>query len=128
MTGTVTTMAALCAIIADVIGVDRVGPGDGFFEVGGDSVLAVRVVALAREEGLVFSVRDLFDHQTPEALVAVIDDHPAEAGASAAVAAEAGGSAESPLLTYADGEFGEFEDDEADQQADWGDAEWETIT
>jgi Phosphopantetheine attachment site len=127
MTGSVTTMAALCAIIADVIGVDRVGPGDGFFEVGGDSVLAVRVVALAREEGLVFSVRDLFDHQTPEALVAVIDDRPAEAFASADGAAEAE-AAESPLLTYADGEFGEFEDDEADQQADWSDAEWETIT
>jgi hypothetical protein len=126
MTGSVTTMAALCAIIADVIGVDRVGPGDGFFEVGGDSVLAVRVVALAREEGLVFSVRDLFDHQTPEALVAVIDDRPAEADASAA--AEAGAPADSPLLTYADGEFGEFKDGEADQQADWDDAEWETIT
>ena len=56
--------ATLCQILADVLGLDLVRPQDGFFEVGGDSVRAVQVIARARAAGLVLSVRDLFDHQT----------------------------------------------------------------
>jgi aryl carrier-like protein len=133
MTGTGTTAAALCVILADVIGVEHVSPGDGFFQVGGDSVLAVRVVARAREAGLAFSVRDLFDHQTPEALAAAVASRAAaasageagsEAEAGASRAAEAAQASQAPLLTFTDDEFGEFEDG----QVSGTDVEWETIT
>jgi hypothetical protein len=117
------TEAMLCQLLADVIGVDLVRPQDGFFEVGGDSVLAVQVVARAREAGLVFTVRDLFDHQTPEELAAVIAELPA-----APSAGDTAASAESPLLTFADDEFGEFEDVDAGQRASDTEAEWETFT
>jgi aryl carrier-like protein len=121
------TEAALCRILAEVLGVELVRPGDGFFEVGGDSVLAVQVVARAREAGLAFSVRDLFDHQTAETLAAVIAGLPDATTDSAAASTPA----ESPLLAFEDdefGEFGEFEDDEAGQQASGTEVEWETLT
>ncbi|MFC9892663.1 amino acid adenylation domain-containing protein [Nocardia sp. NPDC127579] len=41
--------AALAAIVAEVLGVERIGPRDDFFALGGDSVLATTAVARARE-------------------------------------------------------------------------------
>ncbi|GAA2581783.1 phosphopantetheine-binding protein [Actinomadura fulvescens] len=135
MTGLIaTTEATLCQIIAGVLGLDLVGPRDGFFEVGGDSVLAVQVVARAREAGLSFSVRDLFDHQTPETLAATIDDRPAvttSADGDSTDYAASTAPAKSPLLDFADdefGEFGEFEDVEAGRHAGSAEGEWETLT
>ncbi len=123
MTGTIAaTEATLCRILAEVLEVDLVHPQDGFFEVGGDSVLAVAVVARAREAGLVFSVRDLFDHQTAGTLAAVIGELPSAGGDSA-------NAADAPLLTFEDGEFGEFgEFEETAVSASDTEAEWETIT
>lgn len=109
--------AALCRIVADVLDLDQVGPRDGFFEVGGDSVLALQVVARARDAGLTFSVRDLFDHQTPEALAAATQGR----GGQPLV-----GMGEEPLLTYADDELDEFED--TGENADDMEAGWETVT
>jgi aryl carrier-like protein len=117
------TEATLCQILAEVIEVDLVRPQDGFFEVGGDSVLAVKVVARAREAGLVLTVRDLFDHQTPETLAAVIAGLPAATSADDAAA-----PAQSPPLDLADDEFGDFEDIDVDEQAGGTEAEWETMT
>jgi len=138
------TEARLCQIITGVLGVDHVGPEDGFFEAGGDSVLAVQVVARAREAGLDLTVRQLFDHQTPAALAAVVGDLPdAEAGATATASASGANGdpndgSESPLVAFADdefgefGEFGDFESVEAVEAAGTGqdasgtEAEWET--
>jgi aryl carrier-like protein len=122
------TEATLCRILADVLGLDVVRPQDGFFEVGGDSVLAVQVIARAREAGLVVSVRDLFDHQTAETLATAIGGLPAVSGGESAASPAA---ADSPLLTFADdefGEFGEFEDIDVGQQASDAEGEWETLT
>jgi aryl carrier-like protein len=128
MTGTIAaTEATLCRILAEVLELDLVRPQDGFFEVGGDSVLAVAVVARAREAGLVLGVRDLFDHQTAGALAAVIGDLPATSGAGGD-SADAATSERSPLLTFADDELGEFEDAEAGADASGKEAEWETLT
>lgn len=119
MTGAIAAAeATLCRILAEVLQVGLVRPRDGFFEVGGDSVLAVAVVARAREAGLVLSVRDLFDHQTAESLAAAIGDR-AAGPTGPGDAADTG-----PLLSFTDDEFGEFE------AAGYGaaDGEWETIT
>jgi aryl carrier-like protein len=112
---TAATEATLCRILAQVLEVDVVRPEDGFFEVGGDSVLAVQVVARAREAGLVLGVRDLFDHQTAASLAAVIGEPPGAGG-------DAAPSEAAPLVTFADDEFGEFE------EVTDVEAEWETIT
>jgi amino acid adenylation domain-containing protein/non-ribosomal peptide synthase protein (TIGR01720 family) len=55
---------ALVQIWADVLGVERVGVQDNFFGLGGDSILSIQVVSLARQAGLTVMSRDLFLHQT----------------------------------------------------------------
>lgn len=125
---TVATEATLCRILAEVLDLDVVRPEDGFFEVGGDSVLAVQVVARARAAGLAFTVRDLFDHQTAQTLAAAIGDLPAPAGDSALAAGAADTAAESPQLTFDADEFGDFGDLEAGQQPSDTDAGWESFS
>ena len=102
-----TRQETLRAIYADVLGVPEVGADDGFFDAGGDSVLAVQVVARAREAGLALSVRDVFDHQTVAALAAVAREVPAEAPAPLA-----------PLVALDAGQLAEFEDDEDEDEDD----------
>ncbi|NYI93924.1 amino acid adenylation domain-containing protein/non-ribosomal peptide synthase protein (TIGR01720 family) [Streptomonospora nanhaiensis] len=58
----------LCGLFADLLGLERVGPEDGFFALGGDSILAIRLVARARAAGLALTPADVFTEQTPERL------------------------------------------------------------
>ncbi|MDR6979071.1 amino acid adenylation domain-containing protein [Streptomyces sp. 3330] len=64
----------LCTLFGEVLGRDRVGPDDGFFTLGGDSILSVRLVARARRAGLVLTARDVFTHRTAAALAEVAQD------------------------------------------------------
>ncbi|TFY84469.1 amino acid adenylation domain-containing protein [Pseudomonas kairouanensis] len=61
----------LAAIWAAVLNVQQVGLDDNFFELGGDSILSIQVVSRARQAGVHFSPRDLFQHQTVQTLAAV---------------------------------------------------------
>ncbi|MGW7535471.1 non-ribosomal peptide synthase/polyketide synthase [Amycolatopsis sp. NPDC054798] len=61
---------AIAEIWADVLGVERVGATDDFFELGGDSILSMQVVSRARRAGLELQPGDLFAHRTPAALAA----------------------------------------------------------
>ncbi|MFJ4097480.1 condensation domain-containing protein [Kitasatospora sp. NPDC089913] len=63
------TRGDLQRIWAEVLGLPDVAPDDNFFALGGDSILAIRVVSAARELGLDIAVVDLFRHQTLAALV-----------------------------------------------------------
>ncbi len=49
---------------------ERVGVRDNFFALGGDLILGIQVMARAREQGWNFSLQQLFQHQTIEALAA----------------------------------------------------------
>uniref|UniRef100_A6VYF7 Amino acid adenylation domain n=1 Tax=Marinomonas sp. (strain MWYL1) TaxID=400668 RepID=A6VYF7_MARMS len=62
----------LCAIWSSVLGLDQVGVDDNFFEIGGDSILSIQVVSQARQQGIYFDVRDLFEHQSIAQLCDVI--------------------------------------------------------
>jgi amino acid adenylation domain-containing protein/non-ribosomal peptide synthase protein (TIGR01720 family) len=61
----------LAQIWCEVLNIEQVGLNDNFFELGGDSILSIQVVSRARQQGIHFSPRDLFQHQTVQALAAV---------------------------------------------------------
>jgi non-ribosomal peptide synthetase component F/thioesterase domain-containing protein len=61
----------VAAVWAQTLGLDRVGVEDGFFDLGGDSMRAVRVVGALRDRGIEVSVADLFQQRTVAALAAV---------------------------------------------------------
>ncbi len=61
----------LAGIYAQVLGLDRVGVDDSFFDLGGDSILSMQVVARARAAGLVCRPRDVFVEQTVAGLARV---------------------------------------------------------
>jgi amino acid adenylation domain-containing protein/non-ribosomal peptide synthase protein (TIGR01720 family) len=63
--------ATLAGVWADVLGHDAVGIHDNFFDVGGDSILSLLVIARAAERGLALTIRDVFAHQTVAELAAV---------------------------------------------------------
>ncbi|AZQ39170.1 amino acid adenylation domain-containing protein [Streptomyces cyaneochromogenes] len=58
----------LCGLFAEVLGLERVGVHDDFFEHGGDSIVSVRLADRARRAGLALSPRDVFTHRTPAGL------------------------------------------------------------
>ncbi|WP_445271303.1 phosphopantetheine-binding protein, partial [Streptomyces sp. DSM 41634] len=61
----------LAEIYAQVLGQERIGVDDSFFALGGDSILSMQVVALARVHGVQFRPRDVFVEQTVARLAAV---------------------------------------------------------
>jgi amino acid adenylation domain-containing protein len=54
----------LAGIWADVLGLQQVGIHDNFFEVGGDSILSIQIIARANQAGLKLTPKHLFQHQT----------------------------------------------------------------
>ena len=61
----------LAGIYAQVLGFERVGVEDSFFELGGDSILSMQVVARARAAGVVCRPRDVFVEQSVAGLARV---------------------------------------------------------
>ncbi|WP_369828426.1 amino acid adenylation domain-containing protein [Mycobacterium sp. E735] len=61
----------LAGIYAQVLGVERVGVDDSFFDLGGDSILSMQVVARARAAGVVCRPRDIFVEQSVARLARV---------------------------------------------------------
>ncbi len=53
----------LAEIWADVLSLERVGTEDNFFDLGGDSILAIQVIARANRAGLTLDPRQIFQHQ-----------------------------------------------------------------
>ncbi|WP_156738196.1 non-ribosomal peptide synthetase, partial [Mycobacterium sp. E2699] len=61
----------LADIYAQVLGLERVGVDESFFELGGDSILSMQVVARARAAGVLCRPRDIFVEQTVARLARV---------------------------------------------------------
>ena len=72
---------AVAGVWADVLGVSKVGARDNFFDLGGHSLLTLRVqAALERELGRRVRVVDLFSHPTVADLARLLDTHDAHDG------------------------------------------------
>ncbi|MER8041397.1 amino acid adenylation domain-containing protein [Streptomyces sp. NPDC094032] len=68
-------VATLCAMFAEVLGLDQVGPHEGFFTIGGHSMSGVRLANRVRARlGVDIQVRDLLLAPTPDALARRIAD------------------------------------------------------
>ncbi|MFI2211202.1 amino acid adenylation domain-containing protein [Streptomyces sp. NPDC020141] len=76
----------LCALFAELLGVENVGADDSFFELGGDSIVSISLVSRARAAGIAISPGDVFTHRTPAALAAAApaDNGPAPGAAETA--------------------------------------------
>ena len=93
-----------CGLFAQVLGLDRVGAGDSFFTLGGDSIMSMQLVARARRAGLVATPRQVFEHKTPAGLAAAVV--PAPAGVPARDVAGAGVVPATPALVRLAGRGG----------------------
>ncbi len=74
------TERTLAALFVDVLGVESVGVDDSFFSMGGDSIMSIQLVARARDAGLVFTPRDVFEVKSVAGLAVLLastkDDEP----------------------------------------------------
>lgn len=73
---------ALAAIWAELLKLERVGIHDNFFQLGGDSILAIQLISKANRAGMKLAPNQLFLHQT-------IAELAAQAGAASPVAVAA---------------------------------------
>jgi amino acid adenylation domain-containing protein len=67
------TERLLAGIWADRLRLDAVGVDENFFELGGDSLLAIGVAAACREAGLTVFPKNLLDHQDIRSLAMMVD-------------------------------------------------------
>ncbi|GMX60226.1 non-ribosomal peptide synthase/polyketide synthase [Paenibacillus elgii] len=67
---------ALAAVWQAVLGVERVGASDHFFELGGDSIKSIQVSSRLHQAGYKLEIRDLFKYPT----IAQLSPHIREAG------------------------------------------------
>ncbi|HEY8983658.1 MAG TPA: amino acid adenylation domain-containing protein, partial [Streptomyces sp.] len=100
------TEETLAAIFRDVLALDSVGIDDSFFDLGGDSIVSIQLVARARTvAGLVFTPREVFQHRTVAALAQVAR----EVGEEPSVAVS-----DVPLVVLSEEERGQIEADRAE--------------
>ncbi|KAA6213482.1 amino acid adenylation domain-containing protein [Streptomyces albofaciens JCM 4342] len=63
----------LSALFRSLLGRTEIDPDVSFFQLGGDSILAVQLVTRARAGGVLISPRDVFTHQSVRALATAAD-------------------------------------------------------
>ncbi|WP_141681871.1 non-ribosomal peptide synthetase, partial [Mycobacterium malmoense] len=97
----------LADIYAQVLGLERVGVDASFFDLGGDSILSMQVVARARAAGILFRPRDVFVEQSVARLARVAEV--AADGAGGAGDDGVGPVAATPIMRWLQGIEGPIE-------------------
>ena len=69
---------AFCDAFAKILGLPSVGATDGFFDIGGTSLMAISVMVEAEQAGYPISYADVFANPTPRALAALCSDASAD--------------------------------------------------
>ncbi|MBI0300506.1 amino acid adenylation domain-containing protein, partial [Streptomyces sp. PRKS01-29] len=75
------TEELLCRLYGEILGLERVSAEASFFELGGDSILTMLLVSVARRAGLVIAPYQVFELATPARLADVAE--PLDKGATA---------------------------------------------
>jgi acyl carrier protein len=60
-------------IFAQVLGLERIGANDNFFDLGGDSLLATQVVSRVRDASVELSLRAFFESPTVAGIAAIVE-------------------------------------------------------
>ncbi|WP_406293652.1 amino acid adenylation domain-containing protein [Embleya sp. NBC_00888] len=89
----------LCALLAEVLGLESVGIDDDYFALGGDSIRSVQVVARSKARGMAVSVREIFEYRTVARLAALVAEREGERDEESSTLAElpGGGVGWAPL-------------------------------
>jgi amino acid adenylation domain-containing protein/non-ribosomal peptide synthase protein (TIGR01720 family) len=66
----------LARLWCEILGVERIGVHDNFFDLGGDSILAIQVIARANRLGYRLRPKQLFEHQTIATLAGAVGSAP----------------------------------------------------
>lgn len=78
------TEELLAGLFTEVLRLDaEIGAEDNFFDLGGDSIMSIQLVARARRAGVVFTPKDVFTHRTVTALARVARTEQAPTGDTA---------------------------------------------
>ncbi|UFH51603.1 amino acid adenylation domain-containing protein [Pseudomonas sp. KNUC1026] len=85
----------IAQIWQDVLRREQVGITDNFFELGGDSIISIQVVSRARQAGIRFTPKELFEHQTVQGLAQV-----ARIGGETLMLDQGPVTGETPLLPF----------------------------
>jgi amino acid adenylation domain-containing protein len=67
-----------CSIFSDILKIKEVGATDNFFEIGGTSINAIKVIVEASKHGAQIVFNDIFNLKTPRALAAFVSGSEAE--------------------------------------------------
>ena len=76
------------SIFSEVLGIEQVGALDDFFEIGGTSLNAIKVIVEASKHGVQIVFNDLFNQKTPRALAALVKEKSEERDESKAKSSE----------------------------------------
>ena len=74
-----------CHIFSEVLKIQEVGATDNFFEIGGTSINAIKVIVEASKQGVQIVFNDLFNQKTPRALATFVNGSEEETTAAAPV-------------------------------------------
>ena len=66
------TETLFARIFSEVLGMEQVGATDNFFDIGGTSINAIKVIVEASKQGVQIVFNDLFNQKTPRALATFI--------------------------------------------------------
>lgn len=62
----------LCEVFEEILGVNKIGIYDSFYQLGGDSIKAIRIISKLRSKGYSVSIRDIMYNYTPNAIAQII--------------------------------------------------------
>jgi amino acid adenylation domain-containing protein/thioester reductase-like protein len=80
---------SLAAVCCEVLGLEKMGIDDDFFEIGGDSIKTILISAKLQKQGIPVNVNDFFSYTTIRQLASQLDSNGSEVKKDTAVRDEA---------------------------------------